>query len=465
MYFEKEKDTKMQTLYQYLQSKGLASRRGIQLESVQKLTHSKIEKVARELDDICLKKSDYRGLPTFKHFASLALGGSREECSHLECRQKMLDALSRFAIMYSDKVFIKCLMTDSYNSDPAPIDDLRHDFYDDLQLLWLIKPLVESGEISFIPELGALCRNCLCEKYGVDLEQQKRLDNINRKLANEFLEKTTLTIVQFEDETFGIEQRGPEPYLAHGFQGRTLYELPKPLERRPNILKKFLSDGQIAVSRTLQKEFGEHKLMAESVIINTLYGLIAANSYEAPLVTHNPLHISCLNEFSGDAKSVAKNNIAFEALTSHVPFLPDISLQNLLKLRSREKECFILYRAALNKAINEFKCSGSGFTKHNAKQLYGDVLAPELVRMDRKVKLATKDLRTKARRAVTGTVGAISFGICVGAINPIAGAIATGIGLRKLATDIEKVMATGDGEKAIANEGLYFLWKTKQLGK
>ena len=102
-----------------------------------------------------------------------------------------------------------------------------------------------------------------------------------------------------------------------------------------------------------------------------------------------------------------RNSIAFEALTSHVPFLPDISLKNLLKLRSREKECFILYRAALNRTINDFKCRGSGFTKHNAKELYDDVLAPELARMDRKVKQATKDLRTTAGRAVVSTVGAI----------------------------------------------------------
>lgn len=454
----------MQTLYQYLRSKGLASINGIRQESVQKLTRIKIEKVARELDAIFLEKSGHRRIPIFRHFASLALGGSREECLLLECRQKKLDSLSRFSVMYSDRVFIKSFITDSCISSSTPIDVLRHGFYDDLQLLWFIRPLIESGDIGFIPALGCICRNCICEKFGVDLGQIKRLDGLYRKLANDFLGKTTLTTIKrFDDNTFGIEQRGPEPYFPHGFQGRILDELPKPLGRRPNILKKLLRDGKMAVSRSLQKELGAHKAMASDVVNNTLYGLIAANSYEAPLVTHNPLHISCLNELTGDAKLVDRNNIAYEVLTSHVPFLPDISLKNLLKLRYREKECFILYRAALNRTINEFKCSGSGFTKHNAKELYGDVLAPELARMDRKVKQATKDLRTTAGRAVVSTVGAISFGLYAGVINPSAAPIVAGIGLAKVASDIVKVMATGDGEKAIANEGMYFLWKTKQL--
>lgn len=461
--YERIKDTKMQTLYQYLRSKGLASRNGVRQESVQKLTHIKMENVARELDGICLEKAGRRRIPTFKHFASLALGGSREECAALECRQKRLDALSRFSIMYSDKVFIKSFITDICNSGSTPIDILRQGFCDDLQLLWLIRPLIESGDVGFIPSFGCICRNCMCEQFGVDLGQQKRLDGLYIKLANDFLGETSLKIQQIDKGIFWVEQRGPESYFPHGFQGEILYELPKPLGRRPNILKKLLRDREITASHTLQKELGAHRKMAGSVVNNILYGLIAANSYEAPLLTHNPLHISCLNELSGDVNLVDRNNIAFEVLTSHVPFLPDISLKNLLKLRSREKECFILYRAALNRTINEFKSSGSGFTKHTAKELYGDVLAPELARMDRKIKQAAKDLRTTARRAVVSTVGAISFGLYAGVINPSVAPIVTGIGLAKVASDIVKVMAIGDGEKAIANEGMYFLWKTKQL--
>ena len=121
------------------------------------------------------------------------------------------------------------------------------------------------------------------------------------QLVNEFLDKTSLTIRRNDDEIFGIGQKGPEPYFPHGFQGRVLNALPKPLERRPNILKKLLRDGKITASHTLQKELCVHREMAGNVVNNTLYGLIAANSYEAPLLTHNPLHISCLNELSGDA--------------------------------------------------------------------------------------------------------------------------------------------------------------------
>lgn len=454
----------MQTITQYLRSKGLASNRGIREQGVQKLTRLEIVNVSEELNDICLKMSEKQRNVPFKHFASMALGGSREECAHLRCRMNKLDELSRFAVMYSDRVLIRSFISDCSEANDS--GNLGPKFFDDLQLLWHIKPLIEAGDVSLVPSFGCLCHKCICEDNNLD---SKNINILLRKLENEYLDNTSLAVVRGCDNKISVIQRGSELYFPHGFLARQVDGLPSSLKKRPRVLNSLMRNGMIEPSLTLQREISEHKRMASIVIRNILYGLVAADSHAAPFVTHNPLHISCLNELAGSSEIADRNNIAFETLTSEVPFLPDISIRNLLRLRSREKESFILYRAALNKAIDEFRSGGDSFTKHDAKQLYGDVLAPELARMDRKVKQASKDLRTTARRAVAGTVGAISFGLCTGLVSaetsPTAIGIGAGIGLAKVASDIVKVMSAGDGKKSVANDDMYFLWKTKQLKK
>lgn len=454
----------MQSIYHYLRAKGLASNRGISESNVQKLTRLDIVNISQELNDICLNTSKNKKDIPFKHYASLSLGGGGEECVHIECRLKKLESLSRFAVMYSDRVLIRSFVGDCSKSEDKTIESLGFKFFNDLQLLWHIRPLIESGDIALTHSMGCICNKCICERFQLEMKTLKKLNVLEKKLAQKYFENTSLSIKLFNARKLWIEQKGPSPYFPHGIQGVELDYIPEQLKKRPRILKRLLTNKKIITSKTLQKEIGAHKDMALRAIHNVLYGLIAANYYKAPFVTHNPLHISCLNELADGRDVPERNNIAFETLTAEVPFLSDVSIRNLLRLRSREKDSFILYRKALNKTIDEFR-NGNASTIKDAKQLYGDILAPELARMDRKVKLAAKDLRTTAIRSVTGTVGAISFGLCTGLIKPAAAPIITAIGLGKVASDIVKVMACGDGEKSITNEDMYFLWKTKQISQ
>jgi hypothetical protein len=150
-------------------------------------------------------------------------------------------------------------------------------------------------------------------------------------------------------------------------------------------------------------------------------------------------------------------------LSSIVPFIEDVALADIMKLRKREEESFISYRQALNKAIDTFRSSGDDFTVHDAQALHADVIAPSLATLDRSVEEAKKDLISKPFRSLAGIVGVISFGMLTGLVPPDIAPLAKTIGLIKFAGDLVKdTMAVGDKERVIRNDQFYFLWKLKK---
>ncbi len=161
-----------------------------------------------------------------------------------------------------------------------------------------------------------------------------------------------------------------------------------------------------------------------------------------------------------------KNLIALNHLSSIVPFVEDVPMKNLLKLRRREKEAFISYRKALNVAIDNFGGIADTFTERDAKELHADVINPKLIDLERKVKAAKRDLIKKPFRSLSSVVGGISFGLLTGLITPDIAAIAKTIGLVKFGSDtIMQAIALGDKEDAIKSDHFYFLWKLKQRAR
>jgi hypothetical protein len=56
-----------------------------------------------------------------------------------------------------------------------------------------------------------------------------------------------------------------------------------------------------------------------------------------------------------------------------VPFVGDIRIPDLLKLRNREVEAFLNYRKALKKAVGEFTSRDAAFTEKQAREIYSDI--------------------------------------------------------------------------------------------
>ncbi len=152
-------------------------------------------------------------------------------------------------------------------------------------------------------------------------------------------------------------------------------------------------------------------------------------------------------------------------LTCLLPFVESVDAQSLIKLRNSEQEAFILFRAALTKAIEEYKIAGDSFTERDAQAVYADILQPRLASLSAKISKADKSLFKGVVRKIAGWTGAISVGFLTGIFTtPLAGAAA--FGATKIGAEvIEETMAKSDKKETISQDELYFLWKVKELSK
>ena len=146
-----------------------------------------------------------------------------------------------------------------------------------------------------------------------------------------------------------------------------------------------------------------------------------------------------------------------------VPFVEEVPLKNLIKLRNREEDAFITYRLALNTAIETVLSSKDNFTGEDARSIYADIIDPNLAELEKKINMAKKGIVSKPLRSLVGVVGAVSFGILTGLIPQDVASIAKALGVVKFGSDIiQQTMALNDEEDQIKNEQYYFLWKVRK---
>jgi hypothetical protein len=455
----------MTGILEVLKKYDLLGKKGSQASKIDRLSLSKMVDIATEVENAVKEEQVQANNPICSHSASLHLGGDSIECSDLDCRIFRINKLARFALMYSDKVYITSFFSKYKkleSKDNLPKSKER--FYDDLIVINEMRPLIQKGFIGlFAPETDT-CFACQAEEFLGEGARRRFKTQYNK------LEKTYLEKIQVTGRKVGSEYvwvcKGPLQYFDHCTVKVQDVKNHPILTRKPRIMDRLEKGGTIAVSKSLVKELKLHRDKAHVVAANAIYGLASSKCLNTGFLTEKDLHISFLNSLHEFPMVQQQNAIAAKYLASIVPFIEDVNLTDIIKVRNREEEAFINYRHALSSAIGEFVKPGEQFTIKEARALHADIIAPSLASLNIRVKQAKKDLVRKPLRSLAGVVGSISFGMLTGLIKPDVAAIATAIGLvafgRKFIGD---VMALGDGEDKVANEHLYFLWKIKKKAR
>jgi len=453
----------METLLEYLSRKGLVVRGAANAEKIVRLAKSQVLNIAQDLASLTpLSKKDTEG-SLCTHAASISLGGGRIDCVYVECRKKRLDSLVRFAAFYSDRVFIRNFFCDYEHRQERSVDDLRMTVADDIALILHISPLIKQGLLALVTE-DDVCMDCLGEAMGFGPKGGRDLKGAWDSLASEFLNKLSATAVLRRGQILA-KVSCPRPYFECN-RVRVWLEVPLALRGKPRIMSQLSKGTPVRLSKTMIKALGLHHGLAGEVVHSVAYHTIINHYLNASFLTNKELELTFLNKASGDTALERRNAIAMKYLTALVPFVIDVPVNKLSTLRSREAESFLRFRSAFNKAITEFGNRGAGFSAKVAQQLYGDVLVPELARLDDKVKRAKRDLVSSAMRPLFGVVGAISFGLLSGLVTTEVAQIAQAVGITSFgAAFLEKLMALGDAERAIQQDDFYFLWRVKRLSK
>lgn len=459
----------MKKVFEFVKSYDLVTKKGVNSKRISNLTEAKIigfaEKISAKIESsvVPIAKS------SFTHTASTSLGGGTQGCFHLNCRLSKLDQLARFALLYSDGVFIEnyFLGYKPFYKNGVSLDSqfelnmMKYKFGADLYLLKYIQPLLEKGIISFAPTKFHFCKGCFAEFNERNKLNRKILSDRVKTLSNDYLEKMTISCKK-KDGVYSIKIDAPKLNFEHA-KFQIAEQLPAQIEKKPRIAQKIKNGKEVFLSKSLSKELGYHNKLARDVLYEINNDLMMAFVYGTAFLTNSEVHFSTLQTIQ-DNDSVRKNNIVLKHLTSMVPFVEELDIKNILKLRSREKDSFVNFRATLSKVINETRQSQSSFTERNAREIYDEILKPELNRLEKKIKRAKRDLISQTARSLVASVGAISFGFYTGFL-PELSMLAKAAGIVLAKDVIQKTMATGDSDASIENEDLYFLWRMGKISK
>lgn len=455
----------MKELFSKLRSKGLLGRLSVKREVVDKLSTSEIVGVAEEIVSSSCSALLKKPQGTFKHVASLELSAGSGCCAALKCRQKRLEQLLRFTAMYSDQVYIH-----NPFSDYAQIAEAKRDigyiklkFYNDLVLFLQMRSFLDAGLVNLLTQENHSCPTCFFCRFKLDERTKLRVKKATGILARLFHENTAMSL-EWDGDNYVVHCTGPQLYYHSGGVYKPFRSPPKFISDRPRIAKRLHEGVEVEPSETLKTQIWKNLKFPEIVAMNVCFGLATSRALGTSFVTNNELHLSLMDSLTNDTKIQKRNAVAYNHLSSAMPFLDDVQTQNILKVRMREQDSFVSFRCALREAIREFK-ENQNMTRKNATVLYSDVIEPELARLGKKVKAAKKELVCKAINGTIATMGALAFGLWLGFLNTPAGALAGALGLAKVKSDIEKWLKVGDAEKSVQGEDMYFLWKVQQKAK
>jgi len=160
----------MQAIFESLKKMNLLSTRGkINELAIDALSRSKIVQLAEAIVEESEQEEPDVVHNTFTHSAGSSLAGGRGfACEGLDHRLEGVERLSRFAVMYSDEVYIENFFSGyehlaKYRDD----NELRIALNDDLHVLFALKPLLENDYVKFFTPHEHICRECLLPEFGV----------------------------------------------------------------------------------------------------------------------------------------------------------------------------------------------------------------------------------------------------------------------------------------------------------
>lgn len=455
-------------LFESLEKAGLIKKGKIHIDSALSIQFSKLLDLLDAISSDFVKPAEEFRPSIHTHCASLGMGGTRDECSALGCRQKDLNELARFAALYSDKVFIHNFLanhTPSWGHPPEEDSlDFRRDLIEDIQLLLFIRSLLETNKIVLFTPPATTCPYCYAkELFGskADKRLQHAISSLSRDLYKQM-------VVEFYADEFGYgaKYNTESGLFRHQTHVRAFEELPTPVSSKLELIEQLQRGQSVTLSRKLKHELALHKELADDVLNSLRYQMSVADIVGASFLTHRDVDVKVLSYISSDIELDQRNAIVMKHLGSIVPFVGDVPISKLLRLRQREEEAFLSFRLALDTMLKEVTMQKGSLTERDAQSLYADVIAPELATLDRKVKEAKRDLVKTPLVTAVSAAAMITFGVYSGMVPAELSQIASALGLAKIAYDtVNKAGELLDVEKSIRPERFYFLWKVKHLTK
>jgi hypothetical protein len=366
----------------------------------------------------------------FDLVSSASLGGGIWPCSSTECRLRRVDELVRFAALYGEKVIVPSPIPFGF---PDRFDNMqRVRILDNILILNYYKPLLKAGIVGITPRYYSFCANHLRE-FKI-LEQ--RLVKAAKEIVKPRLDSVEVFFKRISKYQTKIGFKGPEKFFDHS---ETWLIQPIPVSE----LKRHRKSTHVYA-------YLDHILedVINQQVINTP-GYISDRELDFELI-----------ESLSNSK-VRNVSRAVQAGFSHsLPFIQNVPISALLKLRETEGESFKVYRDALTKTIKSVE------TKDPLRinELFNDQILPELNKIDLTIKNSRRLLTESITTDLIVSAGFLGIGLFNGWIPPAVSQVLAAVGgYNFVNTTVKEIRKAFREPKEIRDEKFYFLWKVKQL--
>ena len=447
------------SIIELLRRKGIIKRGRLQKSRLAKMSFTSLLDILDEITQITSLIPDTK-ITGKTHCASIGLSGAASECSLLTCRKERADELARFAVLYSDHVFFHNFLASLSPSfgHPPDIDteEFRLGLLDDFEIFTYLQSPIESGILIPYSTPQVYCVSCFARTQ-INDEASKRIEKAKHTLNHMLRESIDIQLNHIDGETWA-ECSGNTLFFEHGSMNFALDD--DALIDRPRLFRQLRRDGSLHASKALTQDLALHERIVESALYSAAYQMAVSELTGADFLSRRAIEVDVLQRVACDDSMSTMNSIIAKNWTNMVPFVGDVKLRNLVKLRSRERYSFVQYRAALDEAISAIVGEKETLSDKRARSVYSDIVAPELGRLETKIMEAKRDLVKTPLSSALGVTAAIGIGVYSGLMPLELAAITAPLGLGKIIYDV--VTGTSslvDVEKAIRTERFYFLWK------
>jgi hypothetical protein len=438
----------MREFFNLLARKGLTARKLD--EKLSKWNSGKLRDFIAEAQTILndVKPTSGQG---YSFVSNTPLSGGKFPCIDVECRLSHLDQLARFAALYADRVLIHDPLE---NYDPDSPEGFGRRLADDLRVLYSVRPLLEQGRISLARTAWHFCEEHYDELL-VRSKLQERLERARKALARRFRKDAQVSL----EDSNGIplfKITGSHELIEHGLSYHASAKARSLAERRPDRINQLLSSHEIGASRVFQ---GHISTVIGDIFVQNLYAKMGFN-----YLTDRPVDFEVIGAVN-DSKTNKRSKAILDGLSHTVPFIQDVGLEKLIKLREDEGASFQIYRDSLNELLKQLDDADLSNPKL-VKEAFNDSIRPELHKIDLTVKNSKKLLYGSVKRDVAFGAGFIALGLFSGLLPPGIGQLVAALGGYKFASGVadKAVRALTEPDEARENK-YYFLWKLQQGSK
>lgn len=346
---------------------------------------------------------------------------------------------------------------------PEDAEDLRMWLLGSLKAVMVAEPAIMAGLIRLTSRHPQPCPSC---DGSIDSHLKKTKQLLRR--ARRYAVKTHLphVKVQFRADSYGycLDMHGPDDLVPHGRFILTEPVLPSwlPADIRERAkageeIDYELPPEDVPCSKALETIMDD---IADDIYHQHLAGKMRGTKY----LTHRPIDVDFLAAINDNDNFAAWNAVLTQYLEYEMPILNDVPLEELIDLRTKDYDAFLVYRDTLKRVIKDHVASGPAITGKEAADIYDDVVRPELNKMNLKLKSVRDRLSSRLRRDVIIASGIVLLGLSSGLILPPL-ALSAGAAVPSVVDAGRSALERADAPEQLKSDNLYFLWKVAERSR